>query len=190
MAVWIAVGIIAVCGFMGWRAGLVRRLIELVGVGVAIVASARLASAVTPWLHEHTAMSDTAALLLSYVMVFVAALVGVRLVAAGVSAVIHWTPLGWIDRLGGALCGVLLGALLVSVGLIAVSNAPRGEVVRDTFTADPVGDLIYHAAPALYQGARAVVGQDMDALWEKVVDLGGDVRDEAEDKVRQVAPGS
>jgi hypothetical protein len=172
MAVWIAVAIIAVCGFMGWRAGLVRRLIELIGVVVAIVASARLASAVTPWLHEHTAMSDTAALLLSYVLVFVAALVGVRLVAAGVSAVIHWTPLGWIDS------------------LIAVSNAPKGEVVRDTFTADPVGDLIYHAAPALYQGARAVVGQDMDELWEKVVDLGGDVRDEAEDKVRQVAPGS
>ena len=62
---------------------------------------------------------------------FAAALVVVRAGGVGGRRFVHWTPLGWLDRIGGAVCGVLLGAMVVSVGLIAVSQAPGGERVRE-----------------------------------------------------------
>ena len=49
MIVWVTLGLIAVCGVYGWRAGVVRRLVELAGVVAAILLSARFASAVAPW---------------------------------------------------------------------------------------------------------------------------------------------
>jgi membrane protein required for colicin V production len=180
MVVWITVALIAICGIWGWRAGVVRRLLELVGLVAAILASARFASAVAPKLDEISAMDATTALLASYFLVFVAALVAVRFLARGIDAFVKWSPLGWIDRLGGAVCGVLIGALLISVGLIAVSQAPRGDAVRDTFTRQPVGDIIYHAAPTLYQGVRELFGGEVDELWQRVVEVGGRVAEEAE----------
>lgn len=180
MVVWVTLALLAVCGFYGWRAGVLRRLLELVGVALAIVLSARFASLVAPWLGEHTAMAPSTALLAAYVLVFVAGLVVVRLVARAVTAVIHWTPLGWLDRLGGAVCGVVVGALLVSVGLIAVSQAPRGEAVRAAYHDNAVGQAIYHAAPSLYQGARRLFGGRMDDLWRRVVEVGGRIAEEGE----------
>jgi uncharacterized membrane protein required for colicin V production len=82
MVVWITVALLAICGFLGWRAGVLRRVLELAGVVLAIVLSARFAALVAPWLGEHTAMSATAALLASYVIVFVAALIVVQLAPA------------------------------------------------------------------------------------------------------------
>jgi uncharacterized membrane protein required for colicin V production len=185
MIVWVTVALLAVCGFWGWRGGVIRRVLELAGVVLAVLASARLASAVAPWLDERSAMDATTALLASYFLVFIVALVATRLLASAISKLVHWTPLGWLDRLGGAVCGIALGALLLSVGLIAVSNAPRGDQVRETFTDDPVGDVIYHAAPSLYQGARQLFGGRVDELWHRAVEMGGEVVDEAERRVEE-----
>lgn len=180
MVVWVTVALLAMCGFFGWRAGVLRRLFELAGVVLAIVLSARFAAAAAPWLGKHTAMTATTALLASYVLVFIAALVVVRLVAGALTKIIRWTPLGWLDRLGGAVCGLLLGALLVSVGLIAISQGPRGEGVRAIYQQHPVGQVIYNAAPALYQTARRLCGGQMDELWRHVVEVGGRIVEKSE----------
>ena len=180
MIVWVTVAVLAICGFYGWRAGMVRRVLELVGLVLAILVSARFAAAVTPWLAEHTAMSAHTALLTSYVLVFVVALIAARLLAGALAAVIRWTPLGWLDRLGGAVCGVTIAALLISVGLIAVSQGSGGQAVREAYLRQPVGEAIYHAAPSLYQGARRLFGGQIDELWQRAVELGGKLVEEGE----------
>jgi len=185
MVVWITVGLLAVCGFWGWRGGVIRRVLELIGLVVSVLASARFASAVAPWLDEHSAMDQTTALLAAYFLVFIAALVATRILAGLIARLVHWTPLGWVDRLGGALCGVLLGALLLSVGLIAVSNGPRGDQVRQTYTEHPVGDVLYHAAPSLYQGAVRLLGGRVDELWKQAVEAGDRAVDEVKQRVEE-----
>lgn len=180
MVVWVTVALLAICGFYGWRAGVIRRLLELAGLVLAILVSARFAAAVTPWLADHSAMSEQTALLASYVLVFVVALIAVRLVAGALATVIRWTPLGWLDRLGGAVCGVMIAALLISVGLIAVSQGPGGPAVREAYLRQPVGEAIYRAAPSLYQGARRLFGGQIDELWQRAVDMGGKLIEEGE----------
>lgn len=181
--IWITLALLAACGWFGWRGGVLRRLIELVGVVAAVIVTARFAAGLAPWLAEHTGFDATGALVLAHVIMFAAALVVVRVVANLVTGVVHWTPLGWLDRMGGAVCGVLLGAMVVSVGLIAVSQAPGGERVRETYQAHPLGAVIYHAAPAIYQSAHRLVDGRADALWDRAVTVGREVADEAKQAV-------
>lgn len=176
--IWVTLSVLAACALFGWRAGVLRRLVELVGVVLSVLVTARFASALTPWLSTNTGLDDSSALILGYVLMFAAAMVVVRLVASAVSRFVHWTPLGWLDRVGGAVCGVLLGALVASVGLIAVSQAPGGDEIRDAYTEHPVGDVIYHAAPALYQGAHRLLGGRADDLWRRALEVGEEVLDE------------
>ena len=180
MIIWVTVVLLAVCGFLGWRAGVLRRLLELAGLVLAIVFSARFAAALAPWLSERTGMSVTSALLSSYALLFVSALIVVGLLARVLTRLIHWTPLGWLDRLGGTLCGLILGALLISIGLIAVSQTPDGAQVRETYCRHPAGRVIYHAAPSLYQSARRLFGGQMDDLWRRVVEVGGKIVEDGE----------
>lgn len=186
MVVWVTLAVLVVCGVFGWRAGVVKRVLELAGVLVAVLVTARFASAVAPWLDEHTGLDVAGALVLAHILMFVAALVLVRVAATMIAKLIHWTPLGWLDRLGGALCGVLLGAMVLSVGLIAVSRAPGGEQVQKAYSEHPVGDVIYHAAPSLYQGVHKLFGGRIDQLWHDAVEVGREVKDEAEDRAREV----
>ena len=51
MIVWVTLALIAVCGVYGWRAGVVRRLIELVGVVASILASILLERPVK-WIED------------------------------------------------------------------------------------------------------------------------------------------
>jgi len=185
MVVWVTVALLAICGVYGWRGGVVRRVLELAGVVLAVLAAARFASAVAPWLDDRSAMDATTALLAAYFLVFIAALVATRLVAGAVARFVRWSPLGWLDRVGGAVCGVALGALLLSVGLIAVSNAPGGGQVRQTFTGHPVGDVVYHAAPSIYQGVRQLFGGQVDELWRRAVETGDRVIDEARERAAE-----
>ncbi|MDY0108985.1 MAG: CvpA family protein [Candidatus Krumholzibacteria bacterium] len=179
MVVWVTVGLLVICGVWGWRTGVVQRLLELIGLVASILLSARFASAVAPWLADHSAMDTSTALLASYVLVFVAALILVRLAARGLAALVRWTPLGWLDRLGGAVCTMLIAALLISIGLIAVSQSAPGHGVRDTYLRHPVGQVIYYAAPSLYQGARRLFGGQIDDLWHRAVEVGGKIVDDS-----------
>lgn len=176
--IWVTLSLLAACAFFGWRAGVIKRLVELVGVLAAVLVTARFASGLAPWLSANTGLEPSGALILGYVIMFLAALVVVRLVASAVATFVHWTPLGWLDRIGGAVCGVLLGALVVSVGLIAVSQAPGGQGVRDAYTEHPLGSAIYHAAPAIYQGAHRLLDGRVDELWQRALEVGDEVRDQ------------
>ncbi|MEZ4387500.1 MAG: CvpA family protein [Candidatus Krumholzibacteriia bacterium] len=160
--IWVTLGVLAVCGVFGWRAGVVKRLIELAGVLVAVLVTARFAAGLAPWLSRTTGLDDTAALVLGNVLMFVAALVVIRIVAGAVSKFVQWSPLGWLDRIGGALCGVLLGALVASVGLIAVSQAPGGDRVRAAYVQHPVGDVSLPRGARHHQGAHELLGGRVD----------------------------
>ncbi|MBD3220582.1 hypothetical protein GF314_05025 [bacterium] len=177
--VWLTVLVLGVFGVLGWRAGVIRRLVELAGVVAAVLLTARFAAGVAPWLGRQVDLDDTTVLVMAHVFLFVIALVLVRLLANAVARFVRWTPLGWLDRVGGAVCGILLGALIASVGLIAVSQAPGGEQVREAYDRNWAGRAIYHAAPAMYQGAHRLFGGRVDELWERAVEVGRGVAAEA-----------
>jgi membrane protein required for colicin V production len=169
VAVVVVLIVIAVCGFLGWRAGVVRRVVELAGAVLTILAASRLASKFAPWLDAHTPLGASSSLVIGYLLILVVGLVLTGLAARLVQKAVNFTILGLVDRVGGAVCGIVLGALLSSIGLIAISAAPGGGSVRDTFEQSAIGRTLYRAAPNLYLGARQLAGQKGDQLWQDLL---------------------
>ena len=67
-AVLIAVAIVAIFAVFGWRDGVVKRLVEVVGAIVAVVLTARFAARVTPWLAARTGWDEGVTLLAAWVL--------------------------------------------------------------------------------------------------------------------------
>jgi membrane protein required for colicin V production len=188
MAIVVVMIVIAMCGFMGWRAGVVRRVVELAGAVLSILAASRLASQLAPWLDAHTPLGASSSLVIGYLFILVAGLVVTGIAARLVQKAVNLTILGLVDHIGGAVCGIVLGALLVSIGLIAISAAPGGGSVRTTFDRSAVGRTLYRAAPNLYLGARSLAGRKGDQLWQDLLDRGRAAVDEVEQKPYVPAP--
>ena len=184
-AVLIAVAIVAIFAVFGWRDGVVKRLVEVVGAIVAVVLTARFAARVTPWLAARTGWDEGVTLLAAWVLLIFAGLVLSRLLGVLASRAVRLTILGWLDRLGGAVCGAVLGTVVASVILVVATQLPGGASLREVFQRDPVGAFIYGTAPNLARQARLVAGDRFAELWDRAAASAQDRADAAADDARE-----
>ncbi len=185
--VLIALVVIAFFGILGFKDGVVKRVLEIAGVFVTLVLTARFATTVQPWVADRTGLGEGAALLLTWAALFFAGLLLSRLLAAMISKLVRLTILRWLDRWGGALVGVALGTLVASVLLVAASSVPGGVKIQTAYDRSAVGRFIFYAAPNLYEQARRVVGQDLDAVWDRSLDQAREEADKGKEKAKEKA---
>ncbi|MFH1841808.1 MAG: CvpA family protein [bacterium] len=179
----LAVAIIAVFTVMGFKVGLVRRVVEFVGLVLSFLLATNLASRWSEPLAGATGLEERIAVYIAWIILFLLGLVATRMAAWFISKTIHISILGWLDRLGGALFGLLTGALLTSVILIALTQLlPDGETLREEFTEHPVARVIYNAAPAVYDTFQKL-GGDEENLWEKIREKLDTVSDKAAERL-------
>ena len=69
-SILIALAAIVFFGILGFRDGVVKRLLEIAGVLVSLILTARFASAVQPWVLEKTGMNEGASLLVTWAVLF------------------------------------------------------------------------------------------------------------------------
>lgn len=194
LPVLLALVAIAIFGFMGFRDGVIKRLLEIVGLIATIVITARFAVQVTPWMMQNTGTEEGPALLLTWAAMTFGGLILSRFLARLISKGIRLTILGWVDRLGGAVLGIAIGTLLSSVALLAATQVPGGESVATSCNATTLGSLIYHAAPDMYTNARAMFGDEAeDALGraleeaqQKAAELGEKAKETVQEKAKDV----
>jgi uncharacterized membrane protein required for colicin V production len=189
MSAPVIVALLVIAGFAvaGYRAGVVRRLLEIVGLVATIVVASRLASSVTPALVERSSLDEEAVLWLAWLALVVVGIVITFVVARGLSRLVRLTLLGTLDRWGGAVCGGAIGLLLVSIVLVAISQVAGGESVQTTFERSAIGRVIFNAAPTVYVEGRRLVGRDGDDLWERVGAAARRESERAADKARELA---
>lgn len=189
MSVPVIVALLVIAGFAvaGYRTGVVRRLVEIVGLVATIVVASRLASSVTPALVARSSLDEEAVLWIAWLALIVVGIVITFAVARGLSRVVRLTVLGTLDRWGGAVCGGAIGLLLVSIVLVAVSQIPGGASVQTSFEQTAVGRFIFNAAPTVYVEGRRLVGQEGDDLWDRVSASARQEAERAAEKARQLA---
>jgi len=184
LAVLIALAVIVVFGILGYRDGVVKRILEIAGVLVSLILTARFASAVQPWMMDKTGMNEGASLLVTWAVLFFVGLVLSRFLATIISKALRLTVLRWVDRWGGALVGVALGTLVTSVILVAASQVPGGQSIQSAYSRTSTGEFIFYAAPAFYQQVRQLSGGQVEEVWDRVLDeakkSGGKVKEEVE----------
>lgn len=159
--------VIVLFGALGWRDGLVKRVLEIAGAIAALLLTARFAGAVQPWVSARTHAGPGPALLITWAVLFLLGLLASRLLAEVVSRLLKLTLLAWVDRAGGAVLGLLFGTLLASVLLVAASQVRGGAAIQADCDRNFAGRVIYYAAPNLYIEARKLSGGRLEAAWEK-----------------------
>ena len=123
---WLDIIILTVAGvaaFIGARAGLVRALSSVVGMALAILLASnffREASAVFDVLLN----SENASNILGFLLIFVVVLVISAIIGSNLRRVVNFMMLGWIDRGGGLVLGVILAFALISPVLSMVDSFP------------------------------------------------------------------
>jgi len=117
---WLDIGIIVIVGIatlIGLRIGIIKAVLSLAGVIIGVLLAGRL----YPALAEQLTFIPQENL--AKIAAFAIILIGVMLAASILASVLRWLVsimmLGWINRLGGAAFGLVLGALFCSA-LLAI----------------------------------------------------------------------
>ncbi|MEN8005577.1 MAG: CvpA family protein [Candidatus Krumholzibacteriota bacterium] len=182
-----ALAAIIAFGILGFRDGVVKRILEITGVLVSLILTARFASAVQPWIMDKTGMNEGASLLVTWAVLFFVGLVLSRILATFISKALRLTVLGWLDKWGGALVGLAFGTLVTSVILVAATQVPGGRPIQTAYDKSPLGQFIYYAAPVVYEQARKLSGGQVEEIWDRALDKakesGGKVKEEVGEAV-------
>ena len=178
-AVFIALAVILFFAVWGFKDGVVKRLIEIAGAVLTVILTARFAARLTPAVAEKTGWSDEAVLVVTWALLIFVGFVLSRLLARLISKAVRLTVLGWVDRLGGAVCGAAMGTIVSSVVLVMIGALPGGAEVQAAYRKDPVGAFIIDTAPNLATQARLLAGDDFSKLWDKVTRSADAAADEA-----------
>ncbi len=104
----------------GFRSGLIRCVFSLLGLiaGIAIASwhYKQFTDDLMPWLHSKGLSEAVSFCLVALAVMLAAGLIGMLL-----KGVIHGIGLGWLDRLAGLAFGLLRGALLVTLCIVALA---------------------------------------------------------------------
>jgi len=129
---YILVVIYCASGFLGFRAGLFKKIFGIVSFFVGLIFGTRLMSPLGRVLHQ----SFGFAIELSYVLAFFLVFAGVVLIQNIISKKIGDFNAGTVllNRVGGTLLGLIQGALAASLFLLMLSvfDVPSDSVRRDS----------------------------------------------------------
>ena len=187
---WLTIATLAllfVFAVAGWRAGLIRRVLEFVGMVASVLLASRYGFLAADWLQDATGLTDRLAGPVGWILVFAALLVVTRLLAWSLAKALRVSVLGWVDRWGGALLGVGIGVLVCSVLLMLVCRIPGDGRLAEQVRDDPVTRVVHGAAPALYALVVRGDNDDLERLWQRAREGLEDLPDagEAVDAVRE-----
>ena len=105
----IIIVVIAIAAFLGLRIGIIKAVLSLAGLIVGIILAGRY---YVP-LSEQLSFIPQAGVAKG--VAFAIILIGVMIIAAVLASLLKWAAsvvmLGWLNRLGGAVFGLVLGAL-------------------------------------------------------------------------------
>lgn len=132
--------ILAISVLTGLRIGLIKAVLSLAGLIVGVILAGRY---YVP-LSEHLAFISQAGV--AKVVAFAIILIGVMVIAGVIAGLLKWTAsvmmLGWVNRLGGAIfclvlgaifCGALLAIWVKFLGAGAIAGSGLATVLLDRF---------------------------------------------------------
>ncbi len=155
---WAFVTVLALSMMVGLVRGFVFECLSLAGWVVAWF----VAQWASPWLGPHIPLGSAGSALnlgLAFALAFMGALIVWALLARGVRLLIHATPLSVVDRLLGALFGLLRGAvlLLAVTTLVALTPASQSASWRSSEGARWLGQALATLKPLLPEPVARLV---------------------------------
>jgi membrane protein required for colicin V production len=145
LVVILAAGLIS-----GLVKGLIRQVIELAGIIGSFFIAVLFAGWLADLLQEHVSLPYSPSLVVAFIVLFVAGLIGFHFVAMSVQKLVHMTFLGWVDRMCGGMLGLIVGLLFASVLVTVVLELPVPNEVRQPVQNAEMALFVEPIAPRLF----------------------------------------
>ncbi|EJF09575.1 MULTISPECIES: CvpA family protein [Pontibacter] len=132
--------------FMGFRKGLLLELISLFALVLGILLGLKLLDSGLPIMKEY--IGDAGGLLpfVTFLVIFVAIILGVRVLGILLKKVIDFTPFGLFDNILGGLLGALKWTLALSL-LLYVSEMAGIAITPETAASSMVYPFVVKTTP-------------------------------------------
>ena len=109
----VIIAILIISTILGLRTGIIKAVLSLAGLIIGVILAGRYYAP----LSEQLSFIPQASV--AKIVAFAIILVGVMVIAGVLASLLKWaasvTMLGWVNRLGGAVFGLLLGAVFCGV---------------------------------------------------------------------------
>ena len=158
--------ILLVFGFKGLRKGLIIEVVTLLAFGAGIYGAMHFSDFTAEHLQDFMEINPKYLNTIAFVLTFIILVVLVNLIGRLVSRVIKSLNLGFFDKLGGFLFGILKGVLLCSTFVLVLNNLQWTgvEEVRQNSFLYP---YVEKTVPYLYKGFDLVKGYAQEMLPEQ-----------------------
>jgi len=117
---FVVLAVISFAALIGFRIGIIKAILSLVSVIGGVILAERYYVPLSEWL---TFISEpNIAKIAAFVIIIIAVMIIAAIVASLLKFITSLMMLGWVNRLGGAVFGLLLGGTICSAGLAAWVN--------------------------------------------------------------------
>jgi membrane protein required for colicin V production len=142
--------ILAVGTIAGLTKGLIRQVVELVGIIGSFMIAVLFAGWLAAILQERFSVPYSPSLVVAFVAIFIAGMVAFHFVAISLRKLIHMTFLGWVDRMCGGILGLIIGMIVSSLLVSVVLELPVSKNVRRAVERSEVSIFVRPIAPWLF----------------------------------------
>jgi len=141
--------------------GAVREVLAIAGWVAAFYVARTYTSELLPMMPADIP-SESLRIVAAFLVLFLATLLLTTLLAIAISAVFKKVGLGWLNRLLGALFGVLRGLLIVCVVvfLAGLTDIPKDARWRNAMFSAPIEALVVNMLPWVPEGIAKHVKYD------------------------------
>jgi membrane protein required for colicin V production len=134
---WLDIVIIVILGiqvFAGLSQGLIKALFGLLGLIVGIYLAGRFHESLGSGLFSFISNPDVANIA-AFIAILIAVWIIFSIVANILTKLVSFILLGWVNRIGGAIFGLLMGALFVSAALAVWVKFAGTDSIGESFMA-------------------------------------------------------
>lgn len=162
---WVLIAVFVVGALLGLKWGLVQSILNFIAVYVAMLVSAQIADGLVARVTDNV-QSESIATAIGYVVIFLSVFIIAQIVGKIIRPMLTIIFLGWADKLGGVVVGVLLGGILVIGAVTAMARVayPQDETILVEIENLGSGDL-EAAKERLYQELAERYGRDTLKEW-------------------------
>lgn len=154
--------ILVVFILLGFRKGLLKEVVSIIGLVVAFWAAMRFTKAAAGLVPKHSLPAREA---VAFLVILVGVFLLFQLMGFLLRKLIRASPLAILDRLGGVALGLLKGGLLLSLCLLVLTLAPLPKPWAEKVEGSYGGRVVRQIAPLIYQGTK-VIGPGLRSLYE------------------------
>ena len=163
--------ILLIFALAGLRKGLIIEAFYLASYVVGIYGAMFFSDAMASWISDFLDTETEVVAIIAFILTFILIMVLVRFLGRMVSNLVEAIHLGFIDKFGGFVFGILKGALIVSVFILIMNVlGVSGVIDNETKRNSSLYTITEEIANVLYK-KHDVVKESIDDRLEKIEDV-------------------